>query len=301
MSSDAFEKRIRERDAFLKNEHDQLLKKVYHETFLLYQEGKIEEINRNIIPKLVEIGDSSLVASIASDFPKCDINALTMVFINSNPFLKKSSKIYDLFTFVTEENIDIINFNFIVSTILSCSFKDLFFEIRLALDFIYKYNNRFTKAQLDLILTRLICKIQDAPDYVPAYLLYSDIVRVPRMNFDLILSGVFLNSTPEKVIYFAKNLNYSNFYKLIDEIKKRNQKKFMDYFYKYYFESIYFASSDDFIYVLFIFGDDYINRYLQYNQSENYESLHVKSLKIEKKLGDLNEKKEKNNKCENRR
>ena len=296
MSRDAYEKRILERDAFLKNEHDKLLKKIYHDTFLLYQEGKIEEINRNIIPKLVEIGDSSLVASIASDFPKCDINTLSIAFMNSKPFLKKSSKIYDLFTFVTEENIDIINFNFIVSTILSCSFKDLFFEIRLALDFIYKYNSRFTKAQLDLILTRLICKIQDAPDYVPAYLLYSDIVRVPRMNFDLILSGVFINSTPEKVIYFAKNLNYSNFYKLIDEIKKRNQKKFMDYFYKYYFESIYFASSDDFIYVLFIFGDDYINRYLQYNQSENYETLHVKSLKIEKKLGELNDKKEKNNK-----
>lgn len=224
MSRDAYEKRILERDALLKKEHDQLLKKVYHETFLLYQEGKIEEINRNIIPKLVEIGDSSLIASIASDFPKCDINALTMVFINSKPFLEKSSKIYDLFTFVTEENIDKINFNYIVSTILSCPFEDLFFEIRLALDFIYEYNNRFTKAQLDLILSRLICKIQDAPDYVPAYLLYSDIVKVPRMNFDLILSGVFLNSTPEKVIYFAKHLNYSYFYKLMDEVKKRNQK-----------------------------------------------------------------------------
>ena len=296
MSSDAFEKRIRERDAFLKNEHDKLLKKVYHDTFLLYQEGKIEEINKIIIPKLVEIGDSSLIASIASDFPKCDINALTMVFINSKPFLEKSSKIYDLFTFVTEENIDKINFNFIVSTILSCSFNDLFFEIRLALDFINEYNNRFTKEQLDLILTRLICKIQDVPDYVPAYLLYSDIVGVPRMNFDLILSGVLLNPNPETVIYFAKHLNYSYFYKLMDEVKKRNQKKLMDYFYKYYFESIYFASSDDFIYVLFIFGNEYINRYLQYNQSENYETLHVKSLKIKKKLGELNGKKEKNNK-----
>ena len=101
MSSDAFEKRIYEIDVLLKEKHDQLLKKVYHETFLLYQEGKIEEINTNIIPKLVEIGDSSLIASIASDFSKCDINALTMAFINSKPFLKKSSKIYDLFTFVT--------------------------------------------------------------------------------------------------------------------------------------------------------------------------------------------------------
>ena len=291
MSIDAYENRILERDALLKKEHDQLFKNIYHETFLLYQEGKIEEINRNIIPKLVEIGDSSFIARISFDFPKCDINSLSMAFINSKPFLKKSSKIYDLFTFVTEENIDKINFNYIVSTIVSCPFEDLFFEIRLALDFIYEYNNRFTKAQLDLILSRLICKIQDAPDYVPAYLLYSDIVKVPRMNFYLILSGVFLNSTPDKVIYFAKNLNYSNFYKLIDEIKKRNQKKLMDYFYKYYFESNYFASSDDFIYVLFIFGDDYINRYLQYKQSETYQTLHVKSLKIEKKLGDLNGKK----------
>ncbi len=224
MSSDTLRKRLHDRDLRLKKEHDQLIQKVYHETFLLYQEGKIEEINKKIIPKLIEIGDSSLIASIVSDFPKCNINSLSMAFINSKPFLKKSSKIYDLFTFVTEENIDKINFNYIVSTIVYYTFEDLFFEIRLALDFIYEYINRFTKAQLDLILSRLICKIQDAPDYVPAYLLYSDIVKVPRMNFDLILSGVFLNSTPDKVIYFAKNLNYSNFYKLIDEIKKRNQK-----------------------------------------------------------------------------
>ena len=125
----------------MKKEHDQLLKKVYHETFLLYQEGQIEEISTNIIPKLVEIGDSSFIASIASDFSKCDINALTMAFINSKPFLKKSSKIYDLFTFVTEENIDKINFNYIVSTIVSCPFEDLFFEIRLALDFPYRNIN----------------------------------------------------------------------------------------------------------------------------------------------------------------
>lgn len=33
MSSNAFENRIHEIDVLLKNEHDQLLKKVYHETF----------------------------------------------------------------------------------------------------------------------------------------------------------------------------------------------------------------------------------------------------------------------------
>ena len=32
--------------ALLKKEHDQLFKNIYHETFLLYQEGKIEEINK---------------------------------------------------------------------------------------------------------------------------------------------------------------------------------------------------------------------------------------------------------------
>ena len=56
--------------------------------------------------------------------------------MNSKPVLKKSSKIYDLFTFVTEENIDKINF-FYCFYYCFLSFLGFFFEIRLALNFIY--------------------------------------------------------------------------------------------------------------------------------------------------------------------
>jgi len=297
MSSDTLRKRLHDRDLRLKKEHDQLIQKVYHETFLLYQEGKIEEINKKIIPKLIEIGDSSIIASIASDFPGCDINALIIAFIGSKPYFKDGSKISDLFRllrFLTEDDIDKINFNYIVSAILTSSFNNLFYECHLLLEFIGEYNNYFTNAHLDLILTRLIDKIQNS-SHPASYLLYKDIYQVPRMNFDLILSGVLLYPNSEAIVYFAENLNSIHLYKLMVEVKRRNQKILMDYFCKYYFESIYFDSSDNYIYLLFLFGNKYVNRYLQKNSNETYESLRSKSLKLEKKFGDLIEK-GKNNK-----
>ena len=115
------------------------------------------------------------------------------------------------------------------------------------------------------------------------------------MNFDLILSGVLLYPNSEAIVYFAENLNSIHLYKLMVEVKRRNQKILMDYFCKYYFESIYFDSSDNYIYLLFLFGNKYVNRYLQKNSNETYESLRSKSLKLEKKFGDLIEK-GKNNK-----
>ena len=148
-----------------------------------------------------------------------------MAFIKSEPFLKKSSKIYDLFTFVTEENIDKINFNFIVSTILSCSFNDLFFEIRLALDFISEYNNRFTKAQLDLILTRLISKLQEIENVNfnsvinSLYMIYSS-CYLPSEDYEE--EDNFTASFEfEKIFYF-----YNNIMNKVNDISIKIKSKF---------------------------------------------------------------------------
>ncbi len=149
---------------------------------------------------------------------------------------------FRLLRFLTEDDIDIINFNYIVSAILTSSFNNLFYECHLLLEFIGEYNNYFTNAHLDLILTRLIDKIQNS-SHPASYLLYKDIYKVPRMNFDLLLSGVFLYPNSEAIVCFAENLNSMNLYKLMVEVKRRNQKILMDYFCKYYIDNFYMEFS----------------------------------------------------------
>ena len=279
------DERMRLRDLRLKKEHEDKTNAVFREAFLLYKENNIKDMNEKIIPKLVEIGDSSFIAQFAYDFPECDVNLLLKAFIDSEPFLKDSSKISDLFVLVANDNINKVNFYYIVKAILSSHFNNLNAEVDMALRFIDKYNDYFRQEQLDLILTRLICIIESASNYPFAYQLYSRIAVIPRMNFDLLLSGVFSYPNEKSITYFAQYINVDQFYKLMIEIKKRNMKNMMDYFYNYIFESIYVSSPNDFINLLFIFGDLYVYRYLDNNPNESLESLYVKSLNIEKSRG----------------
>lgn len=129
MSSDAFENRIHEIDVLLKEKHDQLLKKVYHETFLLYQEGQIEEISTNIIPKLVEIGDSSFIARISSDFSKFDINKIA-----SSVFLQCSVKHFLHFTKNVSDRINISNYK---EKILSLNNAEALYQLASCVDVSY--------------------------------------------------------------------------------------------------------------------------------------------------------------------
>ena len=105
MSSDAFENRIHEIDVLLKNEHDQLLKKVYHETFTSVDtiiQNSVNNSKSYIFDEMQLLQDKVLKSINRTDIS--DISKCTLQMI-----LQKINKFYiDYMSYYSDECFKVI-------------------------------------------------------------------------------------------------------------------------------------------------------------------------------------------------